>query len=313
MSASGGGKAIIAAFLANLGIAAAKFVAFLFTGATSMLAEGIHSVADASNQGLLLLGRRRARREATPLHPFGFGRERYFWAFVVSVVLFTLGGLFSIFEGVEKIRHPHEITSVAWALGVLGIAIGLEVISLRTAVLEAREVRGERSWWAFVRQAKTPELPVVLLEDLGALLGLVFAFIGVVVAVLTGDSRFDALGSIAIGVLLTTIAVLLAVEMKGLLIGESATPRDLAAIQEAIEAGPNIRRLIELRTQHLGPDELLVGAKVELDRHLTFEEVARAIDVTERQVRQRVPVAFLYLEPDLAAGGLPTGETRGRQ
>ncbi len=305
MSSSGGGKAIVAAFLANLGIAVAKFVAFLFTGATSMLAEGIHSGADAANQGLLLLGRRRARRQATAQHPFGFGRERYFWAFVVSVVLFTLGGLFSIIEGVEKLRHPHELTSASWALGVLGIAIVLEVGSLRTAVVEARQVKGEHSWWTFVRQAKTPELPVVLLEDLGALLGLVFAFVGLVLAAVSGDSRFDALGSIAIGVLLTAIAVLLAAEMKGLLIGESAAPGDLAAIQEAIEAGPNVRKLIELRTQHLGPDELLVGAKVELDGHLTFEEVARAIDATERQVRQRVPAAFLYLEPDLSDGGSP--------
>ncbi len=305
MSSSGGGKAIVAAFVANLGIAVAKFIAFLFTGASSMLAEGIHSVADAANQGLLLLGRRRARRVATAQHPFGFGRERYFWAFVVSVVLFTLGGLFSIIEGVEKLRHPHELTSVAWALGVLGVAIVLEVGSLRTAVVEAQHVKGGRSWWAFVRQAKTPELPVVLLEDLGALLGLVFAFVGVVLAAVSGDSRFDALGSIAIGVLLTAIAVLLAAEMKGLLIGESAAPGDLAAIQEAIEAGPNVRKLIELRTQHLGPDELLVGAKVELDAHLTFEEVARAIDATERQVRQRVPAAFLYLEPDLPDGGSP--------
>ncbi|MDQ3932703.1 MAG: cation diffusion facilitator family transporter [Actinomycetota bacterium] len=307
MSASGGGKAIVAAFFANLGIAVAKFVAFLFTGAASMLAEGIHSVADASNQGLLLLGGRRARREATDQHPFGFGRERYFWAFVVSVVLFTLGGLFSIFEGVEKIRHAHELESAAWAIGVLVVAIVLETISLRTAVVEAREIRGERSWWAFVRQAKVPELPVVLLEDLGALLGLVFALVGVVLAALTHDARFDALGSIAIGLLLTTIAIILAVEMKGLLIGESATPGDLAAIHEAIEAGPNVRSLIELRTQHLGPDELLVAAKVEFERNLTFEEVAQSIDETERQVRQRVPVAFLYIEPDLYDRGVRPG------
>ncbi len=313
MSGSGGGKAIVAAFLANVGIAAAKFVAFLFTGATSMLAEGIHSVADASNQGLLLLGKRRAEREATPEHPFGFGRERYFWAFVVSVVLFTLGGLFSIFEGVEKIRHPHSLESVTWAIGVLAIAIVLEAFSLRTAVVEAREVRGEQSWWAFVRHAKVPELPVVLLEDIGALLGLVFALVGVVLALLTGDSRYDALGSIAIGALLTTIAIILAIEMKGLLIGESATPRDLATIRDAIESGPNVRRLIELRTQHLGPDELLVGAKVEFDDHLTFEEVAHAIDATERQVRRRVPVAFLYLEPDLHDQGRRPGASDGDQ
>ncbi len=313
MSASGGGKAIVAAFLANLGVAVAKFVAFLATGAASMLAETIHSVADASNQGLLLLGRRQARREATPQHPFGFGRERYFWAFVVSVVLFALGGLFSIFEGVEKIRHPHALESTAWAVGVLAVAIVLEGISLRTAVVEANEARGERSWWAFVRQAKTPELPVVLLEDLGALLGLVFALVGVVLAVLTGESRFDALGSIAIGALLTIIAIVLAVEMKGLLIGESAAPADLATIREAIEAGPNVRRLIELRSQHLGPDELLVGAKVELDGHLTFEEVAQAIDATEREVRQRVPVAFLYIEPDLYDPGYRPGARGGER
>lgn len=297
--AGGSTKAVLAALFANAGIAVAKFVAFVFTGAASMLAESIHSVADASNQGLLLLGGRRARREATPEHPFGFGRVRYFYAFVVSVVLFLLGGVFAMYEGVEKLRHPHELGAPWWAVGVLVTGIALETYSFRTAVVESNRVRGRRGWLEFIRRAKTPELPVVLLEDLGALIGLVLALIGVGMAEVTQDPRWDAVGSIAIGVLLTLIAVVLAIEMKSLIVGESASRDDLRAIRRTIDEGTHVRRLIHLRTQHLGPEELLVAGKVELGPELSFAEVAAALDDIESAIREAVPAAeFIYLEPD---------------
>ena len=293
-------RAIYAAFLANLGIAGAKLAAWGATGAASLLAESIHSLADTGNQGLLLLGARRARRPADREHPFGYGAERYFWAFVVAIVLFLMGGLFAISEGVAKLRHPHAIDAPGWALAVLAAAIVFEGLSLRTAVSEARGARGDASWWAFIRHSKSPELPVVLLEDAGALLGLVCALAGVGLALLLDDPRWDALGSAAIGALLTAIAVLLGAEMKGLLIGESASPRDAEAIAEALASAPSVRRLIHLRTLHLGPEQLLVAAKIELDARLDFPGVARAIDEAERLVRDRVPhVRLMYLEPDV--------------
>ncbi len=305
MSSEHGGKATIAALVANAGIAAAKFVAFGFTGSASMLAEGVHSVADSGNQGLLLLGRARARKTPTPQHPFGYGRERYFWAFVVSIVLFTMGALFSLFEGWEKVRHPHEISSVWWAVGVLSVGIILETGSFGIAVHEANAIR-KGSWWNFIRHAKVPELPVVLLEDLGALVGLVFALAGVGIAELTGDPRWDAVGSIAIGVLLGVIAITLAIEMKSLLIGESASPADALAIREAIEEEAKLERLIHMRTVHLGPDELLVAAKVELDPALAFDEVAGVIDAMETRIRKRVPAArMIYVEPDVVHRDVP--------
>jgi len=296
----GSRRAIVAAFLANLGIACAKLVAFLVTGAASLGAEAVHSLADTGNQGLLLLGAARARRPPDEAHPFGHGRERYFWSFVVALVLFSLGSLFAIAEGVEKLRHPHVIESPAWALGVLGVAIALEAGSLATAVREARRSKGPESWWGFIRRAKTPELPVVLLEDVGALLGLGFALAGVGLAFGTGDPRFDALGSVAIGILLGVIAAVLAREMKSLLIGEAATPGDVAAIREAIEGTGEVRRVIHLRTLHLGPEELLVAAKLELSPSLDARGIAAAIDDAEARLRARVPIARLvFLEPDV--------------
>jgi cation diffusion facilitator family transporter len=297
----GSRTAIIAAFFANLGIAIAKFVGFFFTGAASMLAEAVHSVADTSNQGLLLLGERKARRRPTAEHPFGFGTERYFWAFVVALVIFTLGSLFALFEGEEKLRHPHELESAGWAVAILLIAIVFESFSLRTAVRESRHVKGDESWWKFIRRAKVPELPVVLLEDTGALVGLTFALLGVSLAEITGNARFDAAGSIAIGVLLGVIAMILVVEMKSLLIGEAASPPVTAKIARAIESAPHVRGLIHMRTQHLGPDELLVAAKVEFDADLTIAELATVIDDVEDAMRAAVPAArVIYLEPDIA-------------
>jgi cation diffusion facilitator family transporter len=296
----GNRRAILAALLANLGIAVAKFLAFLATGAASMLAESVHSVADTGNQLLLILGGVRARREPTPEHPFGYGRERYFWAFVVAMVLFSLGSLFAISEGIDKLLHPHSLTSPGWAVGVLLVGLVLEAVSLRIAVREASRIRAGESWWDFVRHAKSPELPVVLLEDLGALLGLLIALCGVSLAFALDDPRFDAAGSIAIGVLLGVIAVVLAGEMKSLLIGESASPRIRRQILDSIEATPQVRRLIHLRTLHLGPDELLVGAKVELEPALDLSALGEAIDAVEQSIRDRVPAArVIYLEPDI--------------
>lgn len=300
----GSRKAVIAACIANGGISVAKFVGFAVTGSASMLAEGVHSVADTSNQALLLLGGSRAKRAATPQHPFGYGRERYFWSFVVALILFTLGALFALYEGVGKVRRPHEISSLGWAVGILLFGIVLEFFSLRTAVLESREARKKAgSMWKFVRTSKSPELPVVLLEDIGAMAGLVLALMGVLMAEFTGNPRWDAVGSIAIGVLLGVIAVILVIEMKSLLIGESASPAQEQAIRGALEGDASVRRLIHMRTQHLGPDELLVGCKIELTDVPDARAVAECIDVLESKVRQAVPEArVLYLEPDVARG-----------
>jgi cation diffusion facilitator family transporter len=296
----GSRRAIVAAFGANLGIAAAKFVGFAFTGSASMLAEAVHSVADTGNQGLLLFGGRRARRAATPQHPFGFGRERYFWSFVVALVLFTLGGAFALVEGVDKVRHPHAPESLGWAIAILAIAVALESFSFRTAIREANQERGGTHWFRFLQAAKSPELPVVILEDSGALVGLLFALLGVVLAKVTGNARWDAIGSLAIGLLLCAVAAFLAVEMKGLLIGESATPQMEEAIVGAIRDAPRVRRIIHLRTEHLGPDEVLLAAKVEFDHELSVAELAATIDATEALVRARVPEArIIYIEPDI--------------
>jgi cation diffusion facilitator family transporter len=295
----GSRRAIVAAFLANLGIAIAKFVGFALTGAASLLAEALHSVADTGNQALLFLGGARARRRPTPEHPFGYGRERYFWAFVVALMLFSLGGLFAVYEGIDKLLHPHQLESVAIALGVLGVAIVLESLSFRTAFVEAAAVKGEESWWRFIRRSKSPELPVVLLEDTGALLGLGLAFLGISLAEVTGNPRWDAVGSIGIGILLVVIAIVLAAEMKSLLIGESATAQTESAIRAAIMDGPEVRRIIHLRTLHLGPDELLVAAKAELDSP-SVPDLTRAIDTVEARIRAAVPIArLIYLEPDV--------------
>ncbi|HEX2274360.1 MAG TPA: cation diffusion facilitator family transporter [Acidimicrobiales bacterium] len=297
----GSRKAIVAALLANAGIAVAKFVGFAFTGAASMLAEGVHSVADSSNQGLLLLGGSRARRAASAEHPFGYGRERYFWSFVVALVLFTLGSLFALYEGIKKLRHPHELESAAWAVVILVIAIVFESFSMRTAIHESARAKGDQSWWSFVRHSKTPELPVVLLEDLGALVGLVLALAGVGLAELTGNPRFDAVGSVAIGLLLGVIAVTLVVEMKSLLIGESASPADLERIRRTLESSDGVQRVVHIRTQHLGPDELLVGAKLEFDGGIEFDALCAAVDRVEQSVRDAVPSArVIYLEPAIA-------------
>jgi cation diffusion facilitator family transporter len=295
-----GTRAVIAALVANLSIAVAKFAGFAVTGSSSMLAEGVHSVADSGNQGLLLLGGKRAKKAATEEHPFGYGRERYFWSFVVALVLFSLGGLFAIYEGIHKLEHPEPIQSPEWAFGILGFAIVAEALSFRTATKEAAKVKGDASYWQFIRRAKAPELPVVLLEDFGALIGLLLAMGGITASVLTDDGRWDGYGSVAIGVLLVAIAMVLVVEMKSLLIGEGASRKDVEAIRAAIEIDPDVMRVIHLRTEHLGPEELLVGTKVEFLHELTMPEVAAAIDRVERSIRTGVPAArLIFVEPDV--------------
>ncbi|MFI8372398.1 cation diffusion facilitator family transporter [Streptomyces sp. NPDC085466] len=318
MSASGGTKAIVAALAANLAIAVAKFVAFLFSGSSSMLAESVHSLADSGNQGLLLLGGKKAQREATPQHPFGYGRERYIYAFLVSIVLFSVGGMFAIYEGYEKIKHPHAIEAWYWPVGVLVFAIIAETFSFRTAIKESNAIRGGLTWTQFVRRAKAPELPVVLLEDLGALVGLILALGGVGLALLTGDGIWDGIGTLCIGVLLILIAIVLALETKSLLLGEAAGLDDVKKIEDAIVDGDTVTRLIHMRTLHLGPEELLVAAKIAVATDETAPQVARAINAAEERIRAAVPIArVIYLEPDIyddaaaAAGANPAKSPGG--
>ena len=300
MSAEGSTRAILAALLANAGIALAKFIGFLITGSSSMLAESVHSVADTSNQGLLLLGQRQSRKEADPLHQFGYGRSRYFYSFVVAMVLFTLGSVFALYEGYHKISHPEELTSPIVAIVILVVAIALEGYSFRTAVKESRPLKGAGSWWRFIRNSRNPELPVVLLEDSGALVGLAFALTGVGLTMLTGEPVWDGVGTVAIGLLLGAIAVVLMIEMHSLLIGEGATRQEDRAIRAAIDQTDNIDRLIHLRTQYLGPEELLVGAKIALAPSTDLATVATTINAAEAAIREVVPAAqVIYLEPDL--------------
>lgn len=301
-------KAVLTAMLANLGVALAKFVGFMFTGAASMLAESIHSAADTSNQILLFLGAAKAKKHEDASHPFGYGRERFFWSFVVAMVIFSLGALFALYEGTSKFLHPHKMESPEWAIGILLFAILLEGNSLRVAVAQANKLRGQASWWDFIRQAKIPELPVLLLEDFGALIGLVLALFGISLALLTGDSRFDALGSVAIGLLLLVIAWVLAVEMRSLLIGEPASAARLKTIKEIIRSDVAVERLIHLRTEHLGPEELLLGAKIQFKSGLDIDGVVAAINALELRLRTQVPIArVIYIEPDVYRKELDEG------
>lgn len=315
MSHGGGNKAILAALGANLGIAATKFVAFALTGSSAMLAESIHSVADSGNQVLLLVGGRRSLRQATPEHPFGYGRERYVYAFIVSVVLFCLGGLFALYEAYHKIMHPEAIDTWQWVpVLVLVVAIGLEGFSFRTAIVETNKIRGQASWVRFVRGSKTPELPVILLEDFAALIGLTFALFGVGMTLLTGNGVWDGIGTAGIGLLLVAVAMVLAVEMKSLIIGESASEEQIAAIKRAIMDGACVERLIHMRTVHIGPDELLVAAKIAVRHDETAVAIARSIDEAEARIRAAVPIArVIYIEPDIfhASRELETAESDG--
>ncbi len=311
MSAEGGNKAVVAALLANTGIAVTKFLAFALTGSSSMLAEGIHSVADSGNQGLLLLGGRKARKGATPEHPFGYGRERYIYSFLVAIVLFSVGGLFALYEAWHKFHevhaaHGHPADSILdsrwwWVpIVVLLVAIGLEGFSFRTAIRETAKIKGPATFPQFIRRAKQPELPVILLEDFAALIGLVFALVGVGMSLLTGSLYWDVAGTGLIGMLLVTVALVLGVETKSLLLGESAAPEVQARIRTAVAATEGIRGVIHMRTLHLGPEELLVAVKIDVAAAGAAGEVAEAIDRAEAAVRRAEPTArVIYIEPDV--------------
>jgi cation diffusion facilitator family transporter len=310
MSTEGGTKAVVAALLANLGIAVTKFVAFFLTGFSSMLAEAIHSVADSGNQGLLLLGGKRSRREATEEHPFGYGRERYIYSFIVAIVLFSVGGLFALYEAYHKFHEVHAGHSEIgddWKrfvpVVVLAVAIVLEGMSFRTAIRETDKVRGRSSYVEFIRRAKEPELPVILLEDFAALLGLVFAFLGVTLMLITGNQYFDAAGTALIGLLLVLVAVALAIETKSLLLGESASEDVQRKILGALTGTDGVERVIHLKTMHLGPDELLVAVKIGVAATDSAADVAGTIDRAEVAMRSVVPAATsIYVEPDLFRG-----------
>jgi len=311
MATEGSTRAVITALGANLGIAVAKFVAAAITGSTSMLAEGVHSVADSGNQVLLLIGGKRARQAPSALHPFGYARARYIYAFLVAIVLFSLGGLYALYEGYHKVIDPHPLTSPLVAVAVLVIAMALEGFALRTAVNEANRTRGQRDWLQFVRRARSPELPVLLLEDSGALVGLTLALLGVGLSVLTGNGIFDGIASLCIGLLLAAIAVLLAREITSLLIGEAAVPEQVNKIHSAILATPGVDQVIHLRTVHLGPDDLLVAAKIGVPADAEGEDIAATINAAEARIREVLPIArIIYLEPDIYRGDADDG--RGR-
>ena len=298
MAATGGTRTIVTALIANFTISIAKFFGFVITSSSAMLAEAVHSLADTSNQALLLLGKKRSKKLPSAQRPFGFGRERFFWAFVVSLVLFSLGSMYAVYEGIEKIRHPHEIDSLWWALAIFLFAMVMEAYAFQTAVKESRFYKGDHSWKSFIRRSRIPELPVVLLEDFGALMGLVFAFVCVLIADITGNAVWDGIGTLSIGILLGLIAIILAIETKSLLIGEGALPEQVVRIENAITSSPEVLSLIDMRTEYLGPETLLVAAKIEFSGETSPSNISGDVDTIENRIREVEPLAkIIYLEP----------------
>jgi len=315
VSTEGGTRAVVAAMAANGFIAVMKFGAWALTGASSMLAEAVHSVVDTCNQALLLLGGRRAKKAATEEHPFGYGRERYVFAFLVAIILFSMGGLFALYEALHKYEeviagHPNELLDGPWwwvPIVVLLLAIVAESFSLRTAVRESNHVRGSQSWSRFVQTARSPELPVVLMEDVAALLGLFFALIGVGMTLITQNGLWDVAGTALIGILLIAVAIIMAIETKSLLLGESATPEAVARIRRALDEAPGVKRVIHLKTLHLGPEEVLVAAKIAVEPTESAARVAEVINAAEAAIRTAEPqVTALYLEPDIDTATVDT-------
>lgn len=300
---SGGTRAVVTALVANIGIAIAKFVGFVLSGSSSMLAESIHSIADTSNQVLLLYGGRRSVRSASAVHQFGYGRVRYISGFLVAIVLFSLGGLFAIYEAWHKFREPESIDGWRWLPVVILVLAGvMEGLALRAALREADAVRGDHSLIEFVRRTRSPEIPVIVVEDTGALIGLVFGLFGVGMTLATDDGRWDAVGSAAIGILLVVIAFFLAREMTSMLVGESALPEHHATVEREITGGV-LESVIHMRTLHLGPDEILVAAKIAVRSDASAIDIAEAIDAAEERVRNSVPLtARIYIEPDIRRG-----------
>lgn len=293
-------KAIMYAFFANLGIAIAKGIAAFYTGSGSMLAEAIHSLADCTNQLLLLLGIRRSLKPPTPEHPLGYGKVTYFWSFIVAIMLFSMGGLFSIYEGVHKISQPEAIKQAWIALIVLGVSIGLESLSLAGAMREIKLIRGKQSLREWLHRSRNAELVVVFGEDVAALVGLVLAFGFVALAWLTGNPVFDAVGSITIGVVLLFVSVFLVVRIKAMLIGRSADPDLQETIRNAIAADPNIKEVFNVITLQFGP-HVVLAAKIRLSPGMNVEAGARAINQLEARVKAaHAEIKWSFVEPDIA-------------
>jgi cation diffusion facilitator family transporter len=302
VSEKGSTWVIVAALLANLGIALTKLVAALLSGSGAMLAEAVHSFADTVNEVLLLIGGRRSKKAADDEHPFGYGRARFLYGFLVAIILFTVGGAYSIYDGIQKLQNPEPL-DVPWLpIVVILISLVLEGYSLYTARRESLPLKGSGSWLSFIRRAKAPELPIVLLENAAAIVGLAFALLGVGLTILTGDPVFDSIGSLFIGALLIVVALILGIETKSLLLGEGASRENVATIRDAINANPTVESLIHMKTLYLGPDELLVAAKVAFGSKLRLTDVASAIDSLEARIRALVPIArVIYIEPDIYA------------
>lgn len=292
-------RAILFALGANLGIAVAKTIAAVFTGSSSMLAEAIHSYADSANQLLLLLGIRRSRRPPDAEHPLGYGKVSYFWSFVVALMLFSLGGLFSVTEGWQKLHEEGELANPAIAIGVLGFSILLEAFSMYGCITEVDKVRRGQSLWNWVRRSRNSELVVVFGEDLAALIGLTLALVFVSLAVLTGDNRYDAYGSIAIGVVLISISVFVGVRVKSLLIGRSADPDLERAIRHHMAAHPEILEVFSVITIQMGPDVVL-AAKIRLSPSLDAGRASLAINQLEEELKaQFAEIRWCFMEPDV--------------
>jgi cation diffusion facilitator family transporter len=293
-------KAILYAFVANLGIALAKLGASIYTGSGSMLAESIHSFADCGNQVLLFLGLKQSQRPPDAAYPLGYGKITYFWSFVVALLLFSMGGLFSIYEGWHKLS-AHEPLNKAWvALLVLGVSVALEFGSLLGCLREIKKLRKEKSLSQWVKHTRNAELVVVLGEDLAALLGLIIAFVFVALAAATGNAVFDAIGSIAIGIVLVCVSVFVAVRIKGLIVGRSAEEDLQQALRAEVAANPDIEELLNAITMQLGPDVML-ALKIRMRAGLSLDAAVESINSLEKRIKTKFPeVAWCFVEPDVA-------------
>lgn len=291
-------KSIYYALMANAGIAITKTIAAVITGSGAMLAESIHSFADCGNQGLLFLGLKAAKRKPDAKYPLGYGRATYFWSFVVAIILFSLGGLFSVYEGIHKLTAIEPIESPYIALGVLFFSILLEGFSLWGCLKEINKIRGNKSIPRWVRESRQSELVVVLGEDVAALLGLAFAFGAVIVTMLTGNPVYDAIGSIGIGVLLLIISVIIAIKIKGLLVGQSASPEQVAAITAHLESAPEINKVLNVITLQLG-QTLMVSVKADMKEKQSVAKLIEDINSCERGLKSAFPdVQWSFFEPD---------------
>jgi len=294
-------KAILYAFFANFGIAIAKTIAAAFTGSSSMFAESLHSYADTCNQLLLILGMHRAKRPPDKEHPLGYGKVTYFWSFMVAILLFSVGGVFSLYEGWHKLHEPEPLKYVWVALVVLGFSIVLEGLSMAGCIRDVNKVRGERSLWRWFNQSRGSELMVVFGEDFAALLGLVLAFGFLVVASFTGDSRFDAYGSMCIGSLLIVIAIFLSVRIKSLLIGRSADPELAAAIKSQIIDDKDIDEVFNIITMQMGP-QVMLAAKIRMRDDLTVNYACKKINALEKHLKEEFPeIGWCFIEPDVCS------------